>query len=216
MMELEGSQFEIIPDEANSGIQVRATKNGKTQVVAHPQTPQQELIVYLKKYIKANEKHIAPPELPGEHMTIRVFDELYTTRIDPYARRPYIRDKAIYTHAPHNSEKQIQQLKNHLLQTQLMLLVGAWEERLDFLLVDVTLKTLPKRLFIAYRGESKIVFSKKLTDTTLEMMNFVVANSIFYYLQLPEQQAITLYERYVPNWKHCLRVFEHERMLTTK
>ncbi|HMR19619.1 MAG TPA: DUF45 domain-containing protein [Sphingobacterium sp.] len=210
-MELQGYPFEIIPDETCNSIQVRLSKNGKLQVIVHPQTPQKELITYLTKNLKQIKKKIDKSVPLEDNTSIHIFDSSYAVQIDHNARTAYIRGKAVYVNTLPTTEKQTERLKQKLLVAQITQIIGFWEEQLGFLLDEITLKTIPKRYFVVHRSKSQLVFSKKLVNLSLDMLQFVVAKSVFDYLALSNKQEEILYQQHIPDWKHLVRVFDYEQ-----
>jgi predicted metal-dependent hydrolase len=205
ILELHGHHIEIIPDETNDNISVRS-KNGKIQVFAPSQMPQTELSAYLTKYLKQITKQAEKSDIAQTEHSLRLFDNTYTLLIDRSTRKAYMRGKIIYVHSIPKNERQTQELQNQLLHTDITKSIGLWEERLGFLLDNITLKALPKQLFIVKRDKNQIVFSKRLTSFSLDMLNYIVAKSIFSFLQLSQESTEELCKHYIRDWKHLHRI----------
>lgn len=211
IIELHGHQFKIFPSETITGIQVGDSIDGITQILAHPHIPHTELVQYLTSNFKQIKEASQAPEYQNDkNSSIQLFDHPYTIRVDTKIGKPFLKGMAVHVPAFPVGDKAIDQLKNQVLYSQIMANVSFWEETLDFMLKEVVLKKLRIRYFVIHKEKEQIVFSKKLIDTPLNMLHFIVAKGIFTYLKLTDSQAEELHSLYVPDWKHLCRVLEHE------
>jgi len=215
LLEVEGKQYKITVSDTTVGVHVVGVKDSFVELSVHHQIPRHELLAYLQINHTRIQKEAEQAVIAHtEWMEIPLFDKKHIIKVDTKTKSPYLRANTVFApHLPHTLP-QIEQLKTNLLQQSILEIIGDWEERLGFMLGDISVKPLRIKDYRLSKDKRSITYAKKLADINTDMLAYIIATSIFDYLDLHTDQRTHLYEKYVRDWKYKMKVYAYEKGIT--
>ncbi len=212
LLEIEGKQYRIIISDVTRGIHIVGISNAIIELSVYHQIPRHELLTYLQvnhTLIQKEAGKVISPDI--EWMEVQLFGKKYIIKADCRTKMPFLKGTTILASRLPRTPRQLERLKTDILRDQILEMVGSWEERLDFILNNILIKSLRISDYYLSKDKSSISYAKKLTDVDPGMLNYIIAMSIFDYLHLNEDQRTLLYEKYVKDWKYLMKVYAYEK-----
>jgi len=212
LIELEGKQYKITISDTVAGIQLVGVRDAVVELAVHHQVPRHELMAYLQVHHARLQKEARKADrIDNPFLEMQLFDKKHIIKEDSKTKVPFRKGNILYVPALPKNTKQIDLLKIHILRDYLSEQIGSWEERLSFLLNQINLKSLRVHDYRLSRDDSAIAYAKSLAEVHTDMLDYIVASSVFDYLGLSTAQRSPLYEQYVKDWKYLAKVYTYER-----
>jgi predicted metal-dependent hydrolase len=154
-----------------------------------------------KKDIK---KSLAAPQ------SIDLFGTSYFIYIEHGLSQPYIKGSRIYT-SKKLLPSSVAQLKKQLLLTHVTTQIGLWEEKLDVLLGDITIKRLRTNWYSINSKTKNLTFSTHLADRNHPQINYLMLKCLLDSTDLENDAKKILMARHIPNYHSLAEELAYEQ-----
>ena len=181
------------------GIRVLEWTTAHKKLAVEANVPKDEIVLFVKRLLRKKIKK----EIDYTITSIEIFDKKWPVKLAGPSGNPYIKNDIIYCFSnSHNlSYKQIDEIKERLLNTFIHDFVGKWEERLCLLVPTILFRKNKTNPFTICLTKEAITFSKSLHAFSLDVVEYCVAMAMMAYLGLHQKQQEYILNEYMPLWK---------------
>lgn len=204
---IDGFDVEILLQE-EEGVRVLQWDSVAKVVAVQASLPKEEAVWCIRKL--ATDGQVVEPEIRMDRFDI--FDRTWPLKIALHRIKPYFKNHILhaYVAAKGLSNAQRDQLTQAILQEQVFVMIGNWEERISCLIPNVAFRKLKTNPYSICLKKKLITFDKNLHRLKIEVLDYGVFVAISTYENLSEKKFLALRERYFPLYKNYDKVLAYE------
>lgn len=208
-IEINGEKYHLSIRDSGDDIRIIEQKDDVTYLAVPARIPHDNLISYLKEvsFTITNSGLSGKAEVAG---TVRLFDTDFTLFIQPVLKSTFIKGKAVFAKKKPTTEAAWDRLAEDLLMVEIKVNIGFWEEILDVFINTINLRKLKTNFFTFCKDDRGITFNKSLIHRSREFISYVCAVAIFDCLDIEEDEATELKNKYIKDWRHYQKVLSYE------
>jgi len=185
-----------------------------TDEAIHLQVPARMSQAELKSYIKcyAHNFKLQAETTDFIDKKISMFEMNYQLLIMEGVKHPYINGAAIML--PINfkiNTAKLKQLKEDVFLNEINKLISFWEEKLNVLIPPIKLRKLQTNTYYNCHNTNFITVNRILADKPKNLFNLIIADLVFAFSKINEEDREQLLDNHVKDWKHLQKILAYER-----